>query len=406
MMDCVSRANMSLKGLLLLLLCLLSAAPALATPIDGGYDNGLYIQTPDQKYRLKFNLQFQPQYQFLSIDRQGNTNTFQIRRAKVFFIGNAFKKELTYQFELDLVNGQTFEISPSQHYASPAIQDAFANYQFSDAFKIRVGQFKVYFSREELAYTSHLQFVDLSLTNEVFSFHRDLGLALHGAVVDKKLEYAVYIMNDGSNRNSANKNNAFLYGGRFLWNVMGKATNEMGDINYSESDITHSEHPQLALAIATNYNKVRPIQTASDSKVMSTTGDVNFRYSGFSFLGIGYHMGNLSAGTNTFGFLGQAGYFLIPKHLELATRYGGVMATSPAVTNGYEFGADLNYYFYGHKLKLQADYNLLINSPLTYGAGGASGVALPNNIVVTGDNAGFHQGQMDQQARIQGQLYF
>ncbi|MDO8526262.1 MAG: hypothetical protein Q7T03_01085, partial [Deltaproteobacteria bacterium] len=66
--------------------------------IDGGYDNGLFIQTPDQKYRLKFNLQLQPQYQFLSIDSQGNTDTFQIRRGKVFFIGNAFKKELTYQF--------------------------------------------------------------------------------------------------------------------------------------------------------------------------------------------------------------------------------------------------------------------------------------------------------------------
>ena len=385
--------------------------------IDGGYDNGLFIQTPDQKYRLKFNLQLQPQYQFLSIDQQGNTNTFQLRRGKVFFIGNACKKELTYRFELEFISGRTFEVSPSQNSTATTIQDAFLNYQFSDAFKVKVGQFKVFFSKEELVYTSHLQFVDLSLTNEVFSLHRDVGIALHGVFADKKLEYATYIMDDGSNRNATNKNNAFLYGGRLLWNILGQATNEMGDINYSESDITpplqagsggvtHSEHPQLALAVATNFNKVRPLQTAADSKVMASTSDVNFRYHGFSFLGIGYHMRNFNQSTNTFGFLGQAGYFMIPKHLELAARYDGVLPTAVNVSNGYEVGGDLNYYFYGHKLKLQADYNILINSPLTYSANGASGVSLPNNIVTTGGAPGFHSGQKDQQVRLQLQLYF
>ncbi|MDO8526514.1 MAG: porin [Deltaproteobacteria bacterium] len=379
--------------------------PAWAGTINGGYANGLYIQTDDEKYRLKFNFQLQPQYQFLSIDHQGDVSTFQLRRAKIFFSGHAFTKPLTYQFEFDLASGRTFTVSPGRADSGPSLQDAFLNYAFSDALKVRVGQFKVYFSREELSYTSHLQFVDLSLTNEVFSFHRDIGVALHGTLDDKKWEYAFYVMDDGSNRNAANKNKAVLLGGRFLWNILGEPAYAMGDINYSESDISHSETPQLAVAVASNFNRVRPIQTASDNSVSSATSDVIYRYRGLSALGIGYYTTNLNLDTQTFGYLGQVGYFLIPKHFEVASRYAGVMPSGPSDSNGYEIGFDLNYYFYGHKLKLQADYNILINSPLVYGAGGAAGVSLPNNIVTTGGAPGFNAGQDDHQARLQLQLY-
>ena len=60
-----------------------------AAEIDAGYDKGLYIKADDGKYQLKFNIQIQPQYQFLSLEGQGKTNTFQIRRGRLIFSGNA-----------------------------------------------------------------------------------------------------------------------------------------------------------------------------------------------------------------------------------------------------------------------------------------------------------------------------
>ncbi len=96
----------------------------------------------------------------------------------------------------------------------------------------------------------------------------------------------------------------------------------------------------------------------------------------------------------------------LPEHLtsHLAKEDIGSILTSQydLVCNGYEAGGGLNYYFYGHRLKLSTDYAMLINSPLVL----AAGVAGPKLIAITGGAPGFVQDQNDHRVRTQLQVFF
>ncbi|MGH7197713.1 MAG: hypothetical protein ACREH5_03120, partial [Candidatus Omnitrophota bacterium] len=144
--------------------------------------------------------------------------------------------------------------------------------------------------------------------------------------------------------------------------------------------------------------------------VISATGDAAFRWKGFFGLGAGYYLRNQTASTNIFGFHGQAGYFVIPRHLEVVARFSGAIPTAAGVVNGYEAGGGIGYYFKGHKLKLMTDYAVLINSPLVLGVSNATPpiapVNAPANSATTGGTPGFIQNQNDHRVRTQFQMVF
>lgn len=381
------------KQIAMIVACVVLFAPSkyVFASVDIGYERGLYIKTDDGKYKLKTNVQIQPQYQFLSIEGQGKTNTFQIRRARLIFSGNAFTKKLTYKFQFEAVGGRTSTTRESAGAArGPNLRDAYINYAFSDGIQLKAGQFKPYFNFEELTGSTKLQFVDRGLSNEAFSFNRDLGAAIHGKLLDKTLEYAVYVTNEGSNRNTVNPNNELLIGGRFVYAIA-------GENKYTQADVEWSEDPNIALGIAANYNRVA---TAPDNTIIGVTGDITARYRGFSVIGAGFYFRNHTLGQNTIGFLGQVGYFIIPEHFEIAGRFAGVIPKTAGAANGYEGGLALNYYAYGHRFKVQTDYNVLINSALVLGGAAAPG------LVSGGALPGFIQDQVDHRVRTQMQLYF
>jgi len=372
-------------------------APAVAGPT---------IATDDGDYSVQFNVQLQPQFQWLSIEGAGKNDSFQIRRGRVVLSGHAWKEALTYKFQFEAVSGGASIASSGQGLTGPNVRSAYLNYDFDNGIQIQVGQFKPYFNREQLTSSTELQFVDRSLTNEVFNFGRDLGLAIHGGVYDDALEYAIFASNDGANRNVLNNNQFLLIGGRFVWNAI-------GNHGYTLSDVGRSDEAQLAVGAAANYNQVSG-PGGGNTKLIAATGDVAFRYQGFSFLGEGHWLRNGTAGTgpqHTFGALGQVGYFLTDE-FEVVGRYAAVMIPSTGAfnsTEGYEGGAGLNYFFAGHKVKLQTDYSLLINSALVKGSGaaGAAGVGTnaPRNVVTAAGAPGFLVNRNDHRIRVQLSLY-
>ena len=164
------------------------------------------------------------------------------------------------------------------------------------------------------------------------------------------------------------------------------------------SDVADSKEHQLVLGLGATVN--RP-SASGDATMIAGTADAAYRYSGFSALVEADIARNQTAETQTVGLLGQAGYFLIPTHLEVAARGAAVLPTASGVTNGYEVGSGLTYFFKGHNLKLQTDYAMLINSPLVF-----QGAANAGNVVTTGAAPGFNQDQVDHRIRTQLQLYF
>lgn len=359
--------------------------------VDVGYDGGFYIKTDDGDYKLKTNFQLQPQYQFTSIEGQGKVNTFQLRRARVAWSGNVFGQDTTYKFQFEACGGTVSTAIEGVARCGPNLRDAWMDYRFSDAIAITFGQFKPAHNREELTSSSELQFVDRSINNEVFSYNRALGVQLHGGLLDKTLEWALYGVNDPTAQGQTNLNNELAFGGRLVWNIM-------GEHGYTMSDIQGHEDPALALGVHAGLNF--PAVAGDDPTLIASGLDLVLMYAGFSFLGETNYIRNQTASTDIIGILGQLGYFLIPEKFEIVAR-GSAVIPKGAGTNGYETGVGLNYFLRGHHLKLQADYSLLWNSPLVLNVTNA-----PVNIINTGGLPGFVQNQNDHRVRVQAQLYF
>ncbi|MBX7147656.1 OprO/OprP family phosphate-selective porin [bacterium] len=354
-----------------------------------GYDNGFYLKTCDNNYKLKFNVQLQPQYQYLGIESQDDTNTFQIRRGRLIFSGHAFSPDLTFKFQYEAIGGRDNTTRENDAFVN-ALRDAYIAYKFNDYINVMVGQARPYFNREELTPDNVQQFIGYTIANEVFNHARDLGVWLSGSAFDKKLEYGFYVNNEGLGSNRTNRNNDFLFGTRLVYNILGTPGLQLTAIN-------HPEEHQLALGLAANYNTP---DTNAGNNVIGTTADFIYIYKNFSFMGAGFYARDTDADSTLLGFSGQAGYFIVPKKFEVAARFAGVIPKASGITNGYEAGAGFNYYIKGHNLKIQTDYGMLINSALVHGGSVQAGS------MFNGFNPGFNQDQVDHRIRTQIQLFF
>ncbi len=362
------------------------AAPAASWPdkFEAGWKRGLTFKSKDGNYSLKIKNRLQARYEGEINDSADDKNTFRIRRLKTSFEGNVFSKNLDYKLQLSWINSNLQDV----------VEDAYLDYKFNPAIRLRTGQFKIPYNRQQMTSSGSQQFVDRSLasdefrfstvdstsrttctlpgggtvtgsgiscgggatsasttTNTVRKYHYDIGLMLHGEFLDKKLEYAVAVSN-GNGTNRVNSNNDFLYTGRLSWNVM-------GDYGYSESDLNDSEHPSLAVGLLSGYN----VRDIDETKFLQLGTDIGFKYRGFSLQGEYFLRNNNPTGaansTKDHGYYAQAGYFIVPKKFEIAARASQILF-SGANNNRSEYTASANYFMLGHHdLKLQAEYSYL-----------------------------------------------
>ena len=371
--------------------------PVTVFALEKGPKNGLVLQTDDGNYSLKIGSLVQFQHQFLDVDGAGSTNGFQLRRVRLNFSGNAINPQLTYRLEFEVLSGVTNLVAEAFPHTGPNLRDGYLNYNFDNGIEIQWGQFKVPYSFDTLVSDSQNQFIDRTITDDVFGLERDLGINLHGRLAGGRFDTSLHLMNEGINRNTFNNNDGMLVGTRLVFNVR-------GDHRYTTGDPDFSETPNLAVGVAGNFNRAGN-PPAADQSMIAATGDVAYRYRGLSALGAGYYLRNKTANTNIFGFLVQDGYFIVPKRFEVMARLGAVFPTAAGVTNGYEAGGGLGYYFKGHNLKLLTDYAILLNSPLVLGVG-AAGTNAAANSATAGGAPGFIAGQNDHRVRTQVQLYF
>ncbi len=353
---------------------------------EAGWKKGLYFQTADGKYSTKFRIQIQPQYSYTTFsqtkENKNDQSTFKIRRAKLSWEGNLFSKNLDYKLLLEVATSNWQDV----------LEDAYINYKFWDAFRIQFGQEKVQYNRQQVNATGRLQFPDTSLASDEFRFQSidststttctlpgggtvtgsgitcgggatasttttntargfkyDEGIIFWGQPFSGKLEYYLGIMN-GTGANRLDLNNRPLITGRAVYNIL-------GNYGYSESDVEYSEHPSLFIG-ASGGNKKQEVTNAS---VTQFGGETGFKYKGASLQGEFYlRKTNPVAAANTTdkGYYVQAGYFVLPKHLELAGRASQTFIAGPNNNKG-EYTAAVNYYFLGHDLKIFANYSYL-----------------------------------------------
>ena len=182
------------------------------TPVVKASEKGFGLESADGQNSIKLRGVLQTDYRYYNQgandirertdQRAGNIgadgfhdadNTYLLRRARPIIEGTLFGK-YDYRFTPDFGSG------------SAVIQDAYVDARFDPAFKVRVGKFKPDIGLERLQSAADLKFVERSyVTNDLLP-NRDLGIALHGDVLDDKLNYSIGYYNgvaDGGNNSGA-----------------------------------------------------------------------------------------------------------------------------------------------------------------------------------------------------------
>ena len=350
-----------------------------ARPVAYQPGKGFTFTSPDGKFQLILGGRGQFQYRYLDRD-DGNVpaleeSEWRIRRFKVYMGGYAYTRDLTYRLQLDLTKSGSAQM----------MEHAWINYRFVNEAELQVGQFKTPFSRGWLISSAALQFVDRANAVDAFNPAYDIGAMVHGRAAGGKLAYDAGLFN-GTGQGGRRKTNNVAWAVRVVFNPF-------GEMRYSEADLGNTPSPLLSLGggyfantLKRNGNATFLDTTTSTPPYAGTSGwlgkaaantaifdntervdvgtygfDAAFKWRGFSaqgeFFGGKAEGRNLGRTVNARAYYGQAGYFLLPKRLEVAARYSNVDPNRDnAEDRQIEVTGAVSYYFQGHNLKVQSDY--------------------------------------------------
>jgi phosphate-selective porin OprO/OprP len=329
--------------------------------IEAGYKDGAYVKTKDGRFSLLTNVGVQGQFGYQYLENTTDRTTFNVRRARLIESGNAFYPWLNFFVQITLEQAVN-------------LRDAYLTAGYYKWLTPQIGQYKVPYDREYLTSGFNLQLIERSIASTEFSLQRDVGLQVSGFPLGDLFEYRVGIFN-GSGANQDNVNNKYMYLGRFVFTPF-------GPVPYSQAALETPKRPLLALgaagaflpdlaagerrSIAGVLGSLTEVPVRSD--VYQFTGDLAFKYLNFSFEGA-YHYRIIDpqlttrlGRQNAFGYFAQAGYFVIPKHFEVAGRYSYTNPNTPvqrADNDQEEMTGGLSYYFDRHRLKVQANFAYL-----------------------------------------------
>ncbi len=331
------------------------------------WNKGTRLEFPDSGFTTSITTLVQARYEF--IDRQEdageqNSSGFSVNRARLTLAGTALHGEFAYKLQTDFLG--TDNDSESDETAS--VRDAYVQWQpCNDGSGVRMGQFRTAVSRQFNTEQWAMQFADRSRVSEFFTLGRSNGAMAFGGVADGYLQASGGLFNgesdeEGLNRAPVDTEHA---------GVVSLRLNPLGRMNpYEEGDMEWGE--DIALSFGATYAKTAfDVATGAskddvDSQIVNA--DANFKIAGLSGHAEFFYRNvrfRDAGTTEPIGFYLQSGYFLIPRKLEFAGRYGyldcddgEVSGVCSGVDKINEVSATVNYYFWRHSLKAQFGYDV------------------------------------------------
>ena len=171
-----------------------TSAAKKTTPIVKASENGFGFESADGKNAIKFRGLLQVDNRnFSDVNGVGadgkNISGFDFRRIRPTVEGTVFGK---YDFRFTPEFG---EAKTANATSTSGIVDAYVDARFQPWFKVRAGKFKPFVGLERLQGGADIKFIERSYVSNNFLPNRDLGAAIHGDVLDGKLNYSVGIYN-------------------------------------------------------------------------------------------------------------------------------------------------------------------------------------------------------------------
>ena len=358
---------------------------------------GLEFESKDKLFSLALRLRAQFLYQVERPfdkeegEREDPTQNLTIRRARIVFGGHMWGEKTQYKVELAIspadlgmahVSGtDNPPITNRDNYVSRSLLlDWYMQFNQVRDLNLRIGQYKVPFSRDRVVSSGDLQFVDRTLLNQEFNLDRDIGFDLRSKDLfglGNKVRYYLGVYNGDGHSEYELRDFGLMYLGRLEFLPLGKYD------DYSQSDLGRTSKPGLSIGVA--YARVensaatlgilgRRPNDGGTTDFDNVTADVNFKYRGLAlesayFWRRGERVGGDRLGTDGmsvpteaprdgWGAGVQAGYLLPTTELEFAVRYSAVRSAGDdtALRDANETGLVLNYFFARHSYKLQGDW--------------------------------------------------
>ncbi len=343
---------------------------------------GLEFKSKDGDFKLQTRLRAQYLYTGTITPDEDYSHAFMIRRARLQFAGNMWGEHNKFKAEFavsprdasnEAVDFDGDDIDDGNVVKTTPLLDWYNEFNYLRDLTVRVGQYKVPFSRQRVISSGNLQMVDRSgVANGEFTVDRDLGIDIRSKDLfglDLFKYYAgVYI---GEGRNTSNKtvgagDTGLMYIGRLEVMPFGKFK------DYSEADFERSTKPGLSLGVAYAYIADAPGERGIKGSAIqgdvwnynNVNADIMFKFAGFSLLSEYFmRQGESESGgptSNGWGGMAQAGYLLPGTALEITGRYGlnrriGSAAESIFDEGNNEVGGGVGYYFAHHPFKIQSD---------------------------------------------------
>jgi len=320
--------------------------------IKVGYDKGFVLNVKDQ-FEMKFGawIQFQHEFQDFDDPTKSDTSTFKVAKGRLRWSGFMYSPMFAYVIQLEVADPNNPKNNGSK---DTSLKDFAIDIKHYEDVKVRIGQFKVPFNRQQMAFFGDLQFVDTSLASKKFNANqtnaRDIGIMMSGAHDEGKLQYFVGLFNgNGINQEKDNDSSKYLTVGRIVFNPLGK-------MSISESDVANTEKPLLSVGAAYAYDAGNMDGDGANRGSAKTLGlEFAFKHQGKSVQGE-YYFRNDSRNFDADGAYLQGGIFLVPEKVEIAARYAHYSPDTPTSLDEEEIMGGVNIFFAGHRRKLQIDF--------------------------------------------------
>ncbi len=334
-----------------------------------------------------------------SIFQNPGANDFDVSRTRLGFRGHVFERFLRYNIALDIAPA---DAKLANGFAEVNLQDS-VGLGFGNSTRLRYGYWRTNFGRQAAESSQNMQFVERSLTSNVFNLGTNTGIAVLGSFTNfyRPVNYEVALTNGfgtfgASGRDELDSN--FGVAMRFTEELFGEYTSGESDndlsqyaavrvgasgaytrrtrrgVNGSASEFDNSP-AFLLVSDPTNDTAVFSMDQLNgvEQEYDIWLGGLEFdcKHAGWSL-----HSEYLFRWINnveftspdtfkdfTHGFYVQGGYFLTEK-VEIVARQSTVYATgsgsgSPVGTDyqstSNESGGGINFYFRRHFSKLQLD---------------------------------------------------
>ena len=283
-------------------------------------------------------------------------NQFQLIRGRLAFSGNAFTPNLRYFVQLD---GRS----------SAGDEFRLLDYQFDfdfgrhlwgldrDTLVFKAGKYKMPFTMARYLSAREFEFADRSMASMYFDVNRSLawglGGRIHSSVIPLSWETAIFnglVTGGAETGSSGTLDNNFAYSARlFAFPTGDWGTGSLADFDWHDTLATRVGAAFAGSTIdrigATEFNSIRVVDSGDrlgallpssvDEYTVNTfCVDASCKYRGWSLTGeyyfrnIGAFRGETMPGLFDHGFWLQVGKFIVPRKLQLLSRWSRVVGDS------------------------------------------------------------------------------